>query len=161
MESTTLGFLINEEKQILLGRKKRGFGIRKWNGFGGKLQCGEMYKKCMKRELYEESGLMIEEDDLVQVAYFDFQFPFYPQWTHDGVVYIIHRWKGELRNSDEMEPRWFSVEEIPYDEMWKGDQAWLPLLLDGKKVAGRIVFGEDNESIIEMELQEVDGFTNL
>lgn len=27
--------------EVLLGMKKRGFGIGKWNGFGGKVEAGE------------------------------------------------------------------------------------------------------------------------
>ena len=36
----TLVFLRNETK-VLLGMKKRGFGVDKWNGFGGKVEVGE------------------------------------------------------------------------------------------------------------------------
>ena len=32
---------IRDEENILLGMKKRGFGVGKWNGFGGKVQPGE------------------------------------------------------------------------------------------------------------------------
>ena len=37
MKPTTLVFPIDEQHRILLGRKKRGFGANKYNGFGGKL----------------------------------------------------------------------------------------------------------------------------
>ena len=35
MKPTTLVFPIDEQNRILLGRKKRGFGADKYNGFGG------------------------------------------------------------------------------------------------------------------------------
>ena len=41
MKPTTLVFPIDEQNRILLGRKKRGFGANKYNGFGGKLDDGE------------------------------------------------------------------------------------------------------------------------
>ena len=36
-------------KKILLGFKKRGFGINKWNGLGGKCEPGESIIECAKR----------------------------------------------------------------------------------------------------------------
>ena len=34
--------LITKDNQILLGLKKRGFGMGKYNGFGGKLEPGRV-----------------------------------------------------------------------------------------------------------------------
>ena len=53
MKPTTLVFPIDEQNRILLGRKKRGFGANKYNGFGGKLDDGESFRECAIRELYE------------------------------------------------------------------------------------------------------------
>ena len=36
----TLLFVL-EPGRVLLGMKKRGFGVGRWNGFGGKVQEGE------------------------------------------------------------------------------------------------------------------------
>lgn len=35
--------------QILLGMKKRGFGVGKWNGFGGKIEENETTEEGAKR----------------------------------------------------------------------------------------------------------------
>jgi len=54
----TLALIINEQKQeILLGLKKRGFGVGKWNGFGGKVDPHETVFQGALRELKEESGI--------------------------------------------------------------------------------------------------------
>ena len=50
MRPTTLCFPVNARGQILLGRKKRGFGVSKWNGFGGKIERGETFRTCAIRE---------------------------------------------------------------------------------------------------------------
>ena len=42
------------KRQLLLGMKKRGFGVGKWNGFGGKFDAGETVRDCALRELEEE-----------------------------------------------------------------------------------------------------------
>ena len=36
----TLVLVVNKS-QVLLGFKKRGLGVGKWNGFGGKVEIGE------------------------------------------------------------------------------------------------------------------------
>lgn len=41
--------MIMKNNQILLGMKKRGFGVNRWNGFGGKLQQGESILDAAKR----------------------------------------------------------------------------------------------------------------
>jgi 8-oxo-dGTP diphosphatase/2-hydroxy-dATP diphosphatase len=43
--------------RILLGMKKRGFGMGKWNGFGGKVEPAETVEDAALRELEEEAGL--------------------------------------------------------------------------------------------------------
>jgi 8-oxo-dGTP pyrophosphatase MutT (NUDIX family) len=39
----------NEKREILLGFKKRGFGVDKWDGFGGKIEDGESNETAAKR----------------------------------------------------------------------------------------------------------------
>ena len=41
MRQSTLVFVFNKQKQILLAMKKRGFGVGKWTGAGGKVEDGE------------------------------------------------------------------------------------------------------------------------
>ncbi len=44
----TLVSVIKDDK-ILLGLKKRGFGVGWWNGFGGKINNGETIEEAAKR----------------------------------------------------------------------------------------------------------------
>ena len=99
MKPTTLVFPIDEQNRILLGRKKRGFGADKYNGFGGKLEAGESFRDCAIRELFEESGLHGRPEDLECVAAFDFQFPFDESLTHVGYVYFLRAFTGNVENS--------------------------------------------------------------
>lgn len=41
--------LIRDQDRVLLGQKKRGFGLGKWNGFGGKVELGESMIDAAKR----------------------------------------------------------------------------------------------------------------
>lgn len=41
--------VVKKNDQVLLGYKKRGFGVNKWNGFGGKVEKGESIERCAIR----------------------------------------------------------------------------------------------------------------
>ena len=53
--------------------KKRGFGVDKWNGFGGKRQGQETMAECASRELEEESGLKVAASKLDLRGFIQFQ----------------------------------------------------------------------------------------
>ncbi|MBI1984781.1 MAG: 8-oxo-dGTP diphosphatase [Candidatus Wildermuthbacteria bacterium] len=143
--------IIYEHPRVLLGMKKRGFGQGKWNGFGGKIKEGETIEAAAKRELQEEAG--IEVKTLAEAGILDFEFEGNPE------ILEVHVFKGqdimgEPLESEEMEPKWFHIDEIPFEDMWPDDKHWLPLLFGGKKFRGRFLFGEE-DSILDMALQEV------
>ena len=49
MRDTSLVFPVASDGRILLGRKRRGMGYGKWNGFGGKIEAGETMRECAAR----------------------------------------------------------------------------------------------------------------
>ena len=59
----TLVFVLDEARGVLLGMKKRGFGVGLWNGFGGKVEAGESVVAAAARELSEEAGIAVAERD--------------------------------------------------------------------------------------------------
>lgn len=153
MQETTLCLVVieNPEQALLLGLKKRGFGQGKFNGFGGKIQAGETNKAAALRELKEESGLIAHEENLEQVGYIEFFFSGHPELDHPVYIYLVRNWQGEPRETEEMKPQWFSTAEIPYNQMWQDDQYWLPAVLQGHKINGKVTFSEDQEMIESME----------
>jgi 8-oxo-dGTP diphosphatase len=155
MRDTSLVYLIDHEGRVLLGHKRRGMGFGKWNGFGGKIEAGETMRQCAVRELNEECGLSVSPGDLQLVADLYFDQPSDAKWSHGGMVYFARSWTGTPTLSDEMEPRWFRLEELPYDEMWQADKIWLPMLLQGKQLRGTIVFAEDGDTVIDSVFREV------
>ena len=44
--------LVVQPGRVLLGMKKRGFGVGKWNGFGGKVQPGESIEEAARRYIH-------------------------------------------------------------------------------------------------------------
>ena len=155
MRDTSLVYLLDGENRVLLGRKRRGMGVGKWNGFGGKIEAGETMRQCAVRELWEESGIRVRPEDLELMADLYFDQPSDGSWSHGGMVYFVRKWEGTPRLSEEMEPRWFRLEELPYDEMWQADCIWLPALLDGKQQRGTILFAPDGDKVTHSLFQEV------
>ena len=73
-----------------------------------------------------------------------------------GYVYFVRVTDVNPIESDEMEPHWFTLADVPYEHMWEGDRTWLPMLLEGKLLKGPIRFGPDNSHVENMRLTEVD-----
>ena len=155
MRDTSLVFPVDGKGRILLGRKKRGMGFGKWTGFGGKIEPGESMRQCACRELWEECGLEAEESSLELVADLYFDQPSDARWSHGGMVYLVRSWQGTVNRSEEMEPRWFSLEGLPYDEMWQADRIWVPRVLGGKQLRGTITFGADGDTVLDTVFREV------
>ena len=137
---TTLCFLINNS-QVLLAMKKRGFGVGKWNGTGGKVIGDESVEQAAKRETKEEVGVTPLFLEKVAVLTFHFAEEVAKLgMTEECSVFICKQWKGEPFESDEMKPQWFEIDKLPFFSMWDDDPFWLPLVLEGKKIIGEFWF---------------------
>jgi 8-oxo-dGTP diphosphatase/2-hydroxy-dATP diphosphatase len=137
--------VIHDDEKILLGLKKRGFGMGRWNGFGGKLKEGETIMEAAHRELEEEAGITTDELTERGQIYFSFE-----DGTEDLEIHIFssNTYNGEIMESDEMKPQWFAHSEIPYDEMWAEDPYWLPLVLAGKNISGKVHYDKPSTQVI-------------
>ncbi len=137
--------------RVLLGMKKRGFGAGRWNGFGGKVEPGETIQGAAQRELREEASL--EAGEVVPIGVLDFSWLGKPDILQVHIFKAV-AFKGEPKESDEMRPQWFHIDEIPFGQMWQDDKYWMPLFLKDKKFKGKFVF-DDSDSIINHELTEL------
>ncbi len=122
--------------EILLIRKKRGFGAGKINGPGGKIDPGETALESALRETYEELG--IQPLGAEQRGELHFQF-------RDGsslhcAVFVAYDFEGQPHETDEALPLWTPLDAIPYLEMWEDDRHWLPLLIRGEHFVGYFEF---------------------
>lgn len=139
-----------QDGRVLLGMKKRGFGMGRWNGFGGKLEAGETIEEAAKREAFEEAEIAIEE--MRPIGTLDFEF------KGDETILEVHifkvtRFTGEPTETEEMKPQWFSADDIPFKKMWPDDVYWIPLLLADRAFTGKFVFGK-GDTILEQRITE-------
>lgn len=143
--------IIHKNDQVLLGMKKRGFGVGKWNGFGGKVDAGETIEEAAKRELFEEAG--VTANSLEKLGVLDFSWQAKPTEILEVNIFKAADFSGDPVEGEEMKPQWFHVNEIPFEKMWPNDKYFYPLFLENKKFTGKFVFDEHN-NIAEHELHE-------
>ncbi|KAM3127512.1 hypothetical protein pb186bvf_020392 [Paramecium bursaria] len=138
--------------QILLGFKKRGFGVGKYNGFGGKVGLNESIIDAAIRETQEEAN--ITPKDIVFQGLIIMKFDIEPElfFVH---IFKATKYDGIIQESEEMEPKWFKIDEIPFNKMWVDDIIWIPWLLKDQFFQGFLEF-KGYEAIINNTLQVVD-----
>lgn len=141
--------VVHKPPKILLGMKKRGFGVGRWNGFGGKVKEGESIEDGVRREVLEEAGINLEK--ISKGGILEFNFEGNPD-TIEVNLFRAMDFSGEPQESEEMRPEWFNVNEIPYDSMWPDDRHWLPLFLEGNNLSGKFLFDEKGNEILKKEL---------
>ncbi len=150
--------LVYNKTRILLGEiKKEGQLKGRYNGFGGKVEEGETIEEAAVRELKEECGISPLDMEKRGVIIFKFteDNPFDGNPDMEVHIYSVTEFEGELIETEEMKPQWFTHKEIPYDLMWPDDKIWLPMLLEGKNFEG-VFHLADKDTISSYELKEVD-----
>ncbi|MEK7202581.1 MAG: 8-oxo-dGTP diphosphatase [Patescibacteria group bacterium] len=141
LKKTTLGIIRNPSGEVCLAMKKRGFGAGKWNFSGGKVLPDETPEQCLVRETEEEFGVKIGNLRSVGILYFYFSdVPLEKNWNQKCYVFEAGTWDGEPQESEEMLPKWWRRDRIPYQEMWQEDKSWIEPALDGQVLTGRFLF---------------------
>lgn len=140
--------------EILLAMKKRGFGSDRWNGAGGKIEPGETVEQALVRETVEEINVVPRSWEKVAVHDFVMDTDTNEPWHMHVHAFMCDEWDGEPEESEEMAPRWFSVHDIPYADMWQDDMYWLPAVLLGKKLECRFTF-DQHDTMLSAEMKPV------
>ena len=136
--TATLMFVFRDN-EVLLIHKKRGIGKGKINGPGGKLEPGESLLECAIRETKEE--VCITPHTISPAGELFFQFV-------DGLsihctVFRSEGFSGQASETDEANPFWCSLDELPFDEMWEDDVTWFDLLIKKTYFTGNYIFDEE------------------
>jgi 8-oxo-dGTP diphosphatase/2-hydroxy-dATP diphosphatase len=143
--------LVHDRGRVLLGKKKRGFGTGKWNGFGGKVEANETIESGARRELLEEAGIGTVSVERRGRILFHF--------AGDPVTLEMHVFRarshsGTPEETAEMTPQWFGEDEIPYETMWPDSTQWLPLFLANKRFEGEFWYSGEHD-IEKYDVREV------
>ena len=105
----TLIFIEKDNKILLIHKnKKESFGYSKLNGVGGHIEKGEEPYEAAKREIFEESGLIINKLSLVAIIFIEIG-------TNPGILLFVFKAKypgGRLKESDEGNLLWMERTSI-------------------------------------------------
>ena len=85
---------------------------KKWSGYafpGGHVENGEAFAESVIREIYEETGLSIQNPQLVGIK----NWPLDTGGRYIVVCYKATEFSGTLRSSDEGEVSWVQKDQIP------------------------------------------------
>ncbi|MCQ2742381.1 MAG: NUDIX domain-containing protein [Bacilli bacterium] len=110
----SVAYMFNEKGEVLL-QKRSDDG--RWSHNGGSIEIDETAEDCAKREIFEETGLIIDELVLFNVTSgkkYHHTYPNGDDLSPVDIEYIATKWHGELRTSEETpELRWFSEDNLP------------------------------------------------
>ena len=145
---TVVAYLLTEDGQVIMGKRKTEHGNGFISGLGGKIGDIEGLEKetadeALIRELEEEIG--ITPTQFKSYGLIKFLNPFKPHRNMQTIPYLITQWTGVIKKSTAILPVRFKLSEIPYDLMWKDNKIWVPKILARQVVFCTTLFGEDGE----------------
>ena len=108
--------IILNEKMKYCRRLRTDFN--RWSIIGGALEYNETLEDALKREVFEETGLIIKNPELFRTYSGPDFFQIYPNGDQVNgvlVVYICREFHGELvcDQSESKELRFFPLDELP------------------------------------------------
>lgn len=148
-------------REVLLGRKLRGFGAGKIMGLGGHVEEGESDAEGAIREVREEAGIIVDPAGLERRATLTYLFPSKPSLDADVAVFTGSRWVGDPGGSNEIDPAWFDVVELPLDQMWDDEKYWLPRVLGGERLTATFIFDESCTTVVHADIRSSDDAGSL
>ncbi len=120
---------IIDNDRMLLKYANRGIGIGKWNFPGGKIDAGEGAEESARREVFEETGLEVEN------LFYHGKKDYYDGTSVVRRVHIFSTksFSGTLQSSEEGEIAWFKIGSLPFEKMWKDMKIGLDWICNGRK----------------------------
>lgn len=133
--------------EVLLGLKKTGFGTGRIVTLGGGIESGETAAQAAVREVAEEAGVVVTEQNLTRLGRIRWNFPARPASDMDAAVFTAVQWRGEPTASDEVDPQWYSVVDLPWEGMWEDAGHWLKHVINGELFDVVVTLNPDNETV--------------
>lgn len=109
-----VGVILMRDNKILLGKRKGSHGEGTYSVPGGHLEFGETVGACAKREVYEETGIVLT-DPLFQGGFTNDIFP--EEGKHYATLFVVS--KSSVGVAHNLEPEkcegwyWYDLDELP------------------------------------------------
>jgi 8-oxo-dGTP diphosphatase len=129
----TLGYIVSPDgsQVLMIHRNKRPDDLHfgKYNGLGGKLTREEQVLSGMRREILEESGIVVDHLALRGTI----SWPGFGKQGEDwfGFIFLIDRWHGEVHaDNHEGTLEWVPLADLLALPLWPSDRHFLPMVFD-------------------------------
>ncbi|HLF72964.1 MAG TPA: 8-oxo-dGTP diphosphatase [Anaerolineales bacterium] len=126
----TLCYLKRDEHTLMVYRNKKPGDMHagKWNGLGGKFEPGETPEECVRREVLEEAGLVIQNPRLHGLL----MFPGFKGNDWYVFVFSASQFSGELIDSPEGRLEWIEDSRLSSLNLWESDHIFFPWIQGGE-----------------------------
>lgn len=109
-----VGVIIMRGSKILMGKRKGSHGAGTYSIPGGHLEFGETVGTCAKREVLEETGIVLH-DPLMQGGFTNDIF--HEEQKHYATLFVVSRFStGEAENKEPEKCEgwdWYDLEDLP------------------------------------------------
>jgi 8-oxo-dGTP diphosphatase len=129
----TLCYIVSPDRQrvLMIHRNKRSDDIHygKYNGLGGKLQQDEDVITGLRREIFEEAGIVVEQAQLRGTI----SWPGFGKRGEDwfGFIFRVDGWSGEVHSGNhEGTLEWVPITALRDIPLWPSDYEFLPMVFD-------------------------------
>lgn len=150
MKNTTLCYIEQEGQYLLLHRTKKQNDLNegKWIGVGGHVEPDETVEQCVRREVTEETGLVLGNVRLRGVIDF-----ISDRWEDEAMyLYTSDDFCGDLIECNEGDLMWIPKEKIFTLPLWEGDRIFLNYLLEDKSFFHLRLHYDENDDLISDRL---------
>lgn len=137
----TLCYLKRDGCTLMVHRNKKPNDIHegRWNGLGGKFEAGETPEECVRREVLEESGLVIQNPLLHGLL----MFPKFKGNDWYVFVFTATEFGGDLIDSPEGTLAWIKDQELIGLNLWESDHIFLPWIENGEFFSAKFEYEGD------------------
>ena len=154
MINTTLCHIEKDGKYLMLHRIKKQNDLNKdkWVGIGGKFEETESPEQCNLREVFEETGLKLNNAKYRGVVTFVSDL-----WESELMhIFTASDFSGEIRECDEGELVWVEKNNIYSLPIWEGDKIFLRLIENENRPFLSLRLQYVGEKLISAELNGKD-----
>ena len=137
----TLCYIKRDGCTLMVHRNKKAKDIHegKWNGLGGKFEPGETPEECVRREVLEESGLVIQNPRLHGLL----MFPKFKGNDWYVFVFTATDFTGERIDSPEGKLEWIPDERLTRLNLWESDSIFFPWIEAGTYFSAKFEYDGD------------------
>lgn len=151
-KQATICYIDNGHELLLMYRNKKPNDVHegKWISVGGKLEAGETPDECARREILEETGLVVKKMDFKGMITFPDFTPNEDWYTY---VFKITEFEGQLIDCVEGTLEWVPYDQVLSKPTWEGDyEIFKWILEDAPFFSAKFVY-DAHQKLVDRQVQ--------